>query len=238
MTEKLYWKDMYLKEFDSTVESAEGNRVALSETAFYPTGGGVLNDAGTLAINGTDCKVINVTKDGDTVFHEIEGSFQAKPGDKVHGTIDWERRYALMRHHTAVHLIDGIVEKNYQAGGITGGQIFVDRARIDFAMPGFNRETAHKIFDEANLVAGEGRKVIAKLLSKDEALAMPNLARTEPGRELIRGMDSVRVVEIEGVDMQMDGGLHVADTKEIGRISLGGFENKGRNSKRVEIRLL
>ncbi|MDE1854843.1 MAG: alanyl-tRNA editing protein [Candidatus Micrarchaeota archaeon] len=237
MTVKLYWNDAYLKEFDSVVEKVEGNRVVLRETVFYPTGGGVMNDTGMLTVNGVGCRVADVSREGDVIFHHLEGIPQMKAGDSAHGTIDWDRRYSLMRYHTAVHLMDGVVERKYQAGGITGGQIFPDRARIDFAMTGLNREMVQKIIDEANAAGREGHNVLAKNLTKEEALARPNLARTEPGREMMKGMDSVRVVEIEGIDMQMDGGLHVANTKEIGKITLNGFENKGKNSKRIEIKL-
>lgn len=237
MTVKLYWKDAYLKEFDSVVERVDGNIVVLRETAFYPTGGGVLNDTGTLTVNGTGCRVADVTKEGDTIFHHIEGVPQINAGDSAHGEIDWNRRYSLMRYHTAVHLMDGIVEKSYQNGGITGGTIFPDRARMDFAMENLNRELAQKIVDETNSAANEGHKVSSKIISRDEALSMPNLARTEPGRKLIESMPEVRVVEIEGIDVQSDGGLHVADTKEIGKLFLSKFENKGKHSKRIEITL-
>jgi misacylated tRNA(Ala) deacylase len=237
MTVKLYWQDAYMKEFDSKVEKVEGNKVVLRETAFYPTGGGVLNDTGTLSVNGMGYKVVDVSKEGETIFHHLEVIPQIVTGVDAHGTIDWERRYALMRYHTAVHLLDGIVETKYQAGGITGGQIFPERARIDFGMDQLNRELLQKIVDEANAVAREGHRVSARIITREEALAMPNLARTEPGKELIRSMPEVRIVNIEGVDVQSDGGLHVANTKEIGTIKFSKYENKGKNSKRVEITL-
>ena len=237
MTVRLYWNDAYMKTFDSTVESIDGNKVVLKETAFYPTGGGVMNDTGTLRINGSGYKVVDVKKEGEIIFHQVEGLPQIKQGDAAHGIIDWNRRYSLMRYHTAVHLMDGIVEKKYQAGGITGGQIFPDRARIDFGMEGLNRELAQKIIDESNAAAQEGHAVSSRTISKEEALAMPNLARTEPGRKLIESMPEVRVVEIEGIDVQSDGGLHVANTREIGKMALGSFQNKGKNSKRIEITL-
>ena len=237
MTGKLYWKDAYLKEFDSVVERVDGNRVVLRETAFYPTGGGVLNDTGALTVNGIGCRVADVSKEDDVIFHHVEGILQIKTGDLVHGAVDWERRYSLMRYHTAVHLMDGIVEKKYQNGGITGGSIFPDRARMDFAMNDLNRELAQKIIDETNAEAAIGHRVSSRIISRDEALAMPNLARTEPGKQLIMSMPEVRVVEIEGIDVQSDGGLHVADTKEIGKLFLSKFENKGKHSKRIEITL-
>lgn len=235
MTVKLFWKDAYMKEFDSKVERVEGDSIVLQETAFYPTGGGVLNDTGTLAINAKEYNVTDVTKSGEEISHHVKGNVTAQPGDAAHGVLDWNRRYALMRLHTAVHLLDGIVEKQYQNGGVTGGTIFPDRARIDFAMDNLNRELVQKIVEQTNTIAKEGHTVSAKEMSSAEALAIPNLARTEPGKELIRSMSTVRVVEIEGVDAQADGGLHVANTTEIGQIVLGKYENKGRHSKRVEI---
>lgn len=237
MTTKLYWQDAYLKEFDSEVKGINGSDVELDATAFYPTGGGVLHDTGTISCSGTDYRVVEVRKDNDTIFHKLETATELKPGDKVHGVIDWERRYSLMRYHTTVHLMDGIVEKKYSEGGITGGSIFPDRARIDFGMDTLNRELAEKIIGEANTVAGQAHAVSSRVITRDEALSMPNLARTEPGRELIRSMPEVRVVEIEGVDLQADGGLHVANTREIGTISLKSFENKGKHSKRIEVTL-
>ncbi len=223
MTVKLFWKDAYMKEFDSRVERIEDSKLVLFETAFYPLGGGVQNDTGKLTINGKEYKVVDVRKKGDVILHQTEEAVEASPGDAVYGTIDWDRRYSLMRYHTAVHLLDGIVEKNYSKGGISGGTIFSDRARVDFSMDGLTREIVQKIIDEANAVSQEGHRVIAKEITQEEALAMPNLARTEPGRQLIMSMPIVRVVEIEGVDAQSDGGLHVANTKEIGKITLNKF---------------
>ncbi len=237
MTVKLFWQDAYLKAFDTVVESVGGNRIVLKETAFYPTGGGVMNDTGTLRIKGSEYNVVDVSKEDDAIFHHLAGIPQVDAGDAAHGAIDWSRRYSLMRYHTAIHLMDGIVEKKYRAGGITGGQIFPDRARIDFGLDGLNRELAQKIIDESNEAAQEGHAVSSRMISREEALAMPNLARTEPGRKLIESMPQVRVVEIEGIDVQSDGGLHVANTKEIGRLVLSGFENKGKNSKRIEVKL-
>jgi misacylated tRNA(Ala) deacylase len=237
MTVKLFWKDMYMREFDSKVERTEGDRIILYETAFYPRGGGAPSDTGVLRINGMDYKVISVSKDNGTIFHQTEGIVDAKPGDPVHGLIDWERRYVLMRYHTALHLLDAIVEHRYPNCTITGGEIFTDRARMDLDMPEFNRDIAQKLVDETNSVAQEGHNVFAKEISRDEALQMPNLARTEPGRQMMMGMDTVRLIEIEGVDVQMDGGTHVKNTKDIGKLSLSAFENKGKHRKRIEITL-
>jgi misacylated tRNA(Ala) deacylase len=235
MTVPLYWQDAYLKEFDSVIERAEGDRIVLRETAFYPTGGGAPNDTGKLTVNGRELRVVDVKKEGKEIFHVVDSEAGARAGDAAHGTLDWDRRYRIMRYHTALHLLDAVVERNHPGCLITGGQIFVDRARMDLDFPGLNRELAQKVIEEANAAAAEGHRVVAREIGRDEALAMPNLARTEPGRLMMMGMSSVRLVEIEGLDVQMDGGVHVANTSEIGRISLNAFENKGSRRKRIDV---
>jgi|SRR5271157_844587 len=235
MTVPLYWQDAYLKEFDSTIERVEANGIVLRETAFYPTGGGAPNDTGKLIVNGEEFRVTDVKKEGGEIIHLVDSEIRAHPGDRVHGTIDWDRRYHVMRYHTALHLLDAVIERGNPGCRITGGQIFVDRARMDLDFPELNRELAQKVIDEANAAAREGHRVVARTISRADALRMPNLARTEPGRLMIMGMSNVRLIEIEGLDVQMDGGIHVADTKEIGRILFNAYENKGTHRKRLDV---
>src|SRR5271157_5655137 len=216
MTIPLYWRDAYLKEFDSKIERVEGSRIVLAETAFYPTGGGAPNDTGKLTVNGEELKVVDVKKEGGEIVHIVDSETRASAGDGAHGAIDWDRRYHIMRYHTALHLLDAVIERDYQSCRITGGQIFVDRARMDLDFPDLNRELLQRIIDDTNAVAREGHRVIAREISRADALGMPNLARTEPGRLMIMRMDTVRLIEIEGLDVQMDGGVHVANTAEIG----------------------
>lgn len=238
MVEKLYLNDMYLKEFDAVVTRIDENKVYLDKTAFYPTGGGQPNDTGKLMANGSEVAVIDVKKEGEEVAHIIQDASLLKEGTAVHGIIDWDKRYAYMRHHTAIHIMDGVVTNSYHDQGlITGSQIYADRARMDFDMPTLNREIGQKIIDDTNKEIEAGRKIIVKDFTREEALANPSLVRTEPGRELIKRLETVRVVEIEGLDMQMDGGLHVLNSKEVGKILLNGFKNQGSHSKRIEIKL-
>ncbi|MEM0201812.1 MAG: alanyl-tRNA editing protein [Candidatus Micrarchaeaceae archaeon] len=237
MTEKLYWKDQYMREFESKVTKAVGNRIYLESTAFYPTGGGQPADTGKLFINGKEYKINDVESEGDEIVHISDAVFDVQAGASAKGMIDWDKRYMHMRLHTAIHLLDAIVERFYGSGMITGGQIFDDRARIDVDMPELNKEKAAEIITKANAEAAKGYRVSAREIDKDEALKMERLARTEPGRELIKSLDKVRVVEIEGLDMQADGGTHVRNTNEIGTMLLSNYENKGRHSKRIEIRL-
>ena len=168
----------------------------------------------------------------------MESAEGLNAGDAVIGTVDWEKRYAYMKYHTSIHIFDGIVITQHANEGLsTGSQIYSDRARIDFDMPELNKELAQKILDQTNRIIGEGRKIIVKEVGREEALQMPHLVRTEPGRELMKKLDTVRVVEIEGLDMQMDGGLHVLNSNEIGKLALSSFTNKGSHSKRVELKI-
>ncbi|MGB9732444.1 MAG: alanyl-tRNA editing protein AlaXM [Candidatus Micrarchaeia archaeon] len=235
MTEKLYWQDPYAKEFNAKIAKLNGNEVILDRTLFYPGGGGQPNDMGKLVCNGEEYRVVGARVENDDIVHILDRQLNAKEGDEVKGEIDWERRYKLMRLHTAIHLLDAVIEKKYSSGMLTGGQIYEDRARIDIDMQDLNREKAAEIISEANKVAEEGHEVIARFIPKDEALKIERLARTETGKELIKNLESVRVVEISGIDMQADGGTHVRNTKEIGKIILSKFENKGKHNKRVEI---
>lgn len=238
VTDKLYYSDMNLKEFDATILEVQGNEIILDRTAFYPTGGGQPNDTGTLEIDGLQYKVVDVKKNDGDVIHVLEDSRDAKKGAKVHGKIDWDRRYTHMRYHTAIHVLDGVVTKNYnEEGMLTGGQIYLDRARVDFDMQNFNRDLVEKIIDEANKFIAEGHGVHAKEISGKEASSIPNLARTGPGRELISNLDVVRLIGIDSLDEQSDGGTHVSNTSEVGKISLKKIENKGKRNKRVEFTL-
>lgn len=232
--EKIYLSDAYKKELEAVVTAFNSKEVELDRTIFYPTGGGVLNDTGTISLNGNGYKVTDVKKAGERVLHILEVEPGLKTGDNVTCRIDWERRYALMRYHTAAHVVGGIFEHRYGAM-YTGGQIYTDRARFDFDVPNFTKEAALQIIKESQEIIDSNREVKANIISREEAMAIPNLARTEPGRELLKGLDVIRVVEIKDFDLQLDGGLHVANTREIGRLELSNFENKGSRRKRIEI---
>ena len=231
MVEKLLWKDQYMKVFNATVVASEGG-IELDRTAFYPTGGGQPCDIGTLSLGGDRINVVEVKKDGDRIIHLTEKDISITPGTTVVGEIDWGRRYAHMRYHTLLHIVDGVVEK-YYGGKVTGGQIYQDRARMDFDIPMMDRQKADEIAAKAQEVIDEKRTVAQKFLSVDEAAAIPNLSRTLPGNELLKKLDSIRVIDIEGFDMQLDGGTHVANTSEIGKIRLDSYESRGAHNKRV-----
>ncbi|MGC8687094.1 MAG: alanyl-tRNA editing protein [Candidatus Micrarchaeia archaeon] len=235
MTEKVYLRDSYARELDAKVTFAEGSNILLDRTVFYPTGGGQPCDTGIIKNGATEFKVVEVKKDGDNVVHVVEGDASSlKIGDSVKCVIDWDKRYMHMRLHTALHIIDGVVEKLYQ-GKITGGQIYDDRARMDFDVPGLDKNKMLEIISAAQKIVDENHNVTAKILTKEEASSIPNLARTAPGEDLLSKLTEVRIIDIEGFDFQLDGGTHVAHTGEVGKLEMLKYENKGSHNKRVEI---
>ena len=182
MTNKLYLTDSYTKEFHATVTSVVGNEVMLDNTYFYPTGGGQPCDLGTISKEGASHKVSDVKKaENDGVVHVLDGTPSFAVGDLVKCTLDWERRYAHMRYHTALHVIDAIVHQQYK-GNITGGQIYTNKARLDFDVPDLNKEKVLEIISKAQVLVDKALPVTAKILTQEEALKIPNLAKDKTGR--------------------------------------------------------
>jgi misacylated tRNA(Ala) deacylase len=237
MTEQLYLTDAYLKEMDAIVQDVRDGAVILDRTAFYATGGGQQHDTGTLTWTGEDgtgreCRVVEVRKQGPDLLHKVEGD-APPPGTSVHGVIDWNRRYALMRHHTALHSMSGVIYKMF-GSLVTGGQMYVDRARMDFALEDLSQQRLQAIEDETNRLMAEGHPVYVSILPREEAFQIPDLIRTNINL-LPESIQEVRVVNIEGIDQQADGGTHVNNTSEVGRVRITKKENKGRINKRIEI---
>lgn len=236
VTRKLYWEDPYITEFRTTVAGRTEEGILLNETAFYPEGGGQPGDTGTIVCGGVTFNVSNTVKIGDDPLHVLSDPNAVAVGSVVDGKIDWDRRYAHMRFHTAIHIIDAVVHRLYGNHGlITGSQIYTDRARVDFSMETLTMEEAGKIVDSANEIISQNHTVRSYFITREEASSIKDLARTAPGRELVERMTSIRIVEIEGVDLQADGGTHVRSTGEVGRIELLKIENKGRRNKRMII---
>jgi misacylated tRNA(Ala) deacylase len=233
-TELLYSTDAYLRTFDARVEEVtpDDGMVVLDRTAFYPTGGGQPHDLGVLTWEGGSAGVVEVRKEGPRVLHRVEGDTPTK-GVLVHGEIDWERRYALMRHHTALHSMSGVIFQLYGAT-VTGGQMYPDRARMDFLLPDLSADRLAAIEQKTNTLLAEGHKVSVRFLPRAEAFALPDLIRTRVNL-LPEGIDEIRVVNIEGIDQQADGGTHVANTREVGKVRIAGSENKGKGNKRLVI---
>jgi misacylated tRNA(Ala) deacylase len=234
MTEKIYLTDAYARKTEAKVIAKEGKNIEFEKTVFYPTGGGVPCDIGTVTSTGKIYNVVETKKEGDLVIHVFESEPDLKVGDSCTLEVNWEKRYAHMRYHTAVHVISGIAEGKYGAI-FTGNQIYYNKARFDLSLDKLDKEFAQKILNESQEIVDQNKKILVKFLSKEEALAIPNLARTVPGQELLKKLDVIRVVEIDNFDVQLDGGPHVANTSEIGKIELSGWENKGSARKRIEI---
>lgn len=226
MTRKLYWEQPYAHDFTATVVSIEGSKVVLDQTLFYPRGGGVSCDIGIL----DSVKVMETTKEGDRIVHFLESSPEHSVGETVSGSIDWSRRHRLMRMHTAGHLLSALFYTRAKCL-ITGNQIDVDRSRMDFSLEVFDRSLIEGFVNEANSLIRKDAPVKTYFLKREEALGVPELvklAEAAPPAEA-----QLRIVEIEGIDRQADGGLHVARLNEIGPIQLLKLENKGKTNRRL-----
>lgn len=226
MTKKLFWDLPYQTEFQAKVTDINGNQIILDQTLFYPTGGGIVCDRGK--INGI--KVVETRKgENENIIHVLEKESDFKIGEEVNGRIDWERRYKLMRLHTAAHLLSAILFK-YTGAMMTGGNIDEDKARDDFSVP-LNKEDVQKFVDETNEIIEKGAEVKIYFLSREDALKIPaivKLAEVAPPN-----ITEWRIVEIVGYDIQADGGLHVKNISEIKKIGLLKVENKGKNNRRI-----
>lgn len=234
MTEPLYMTDSYLKEFGAVVADTQAGAVALDRTAFYPGGGGQPCDTGALAVAGQMWRVTKVQKQGADIWHYLgEGALPV--GTQVTGMLDWDQRYKLMRTHTALHILCGVIWRDFGAQ-VTGGNMSPLAARMDFELEHMSADFAQRIEELVNAEVAAGRPVRVRILPREEAFRIPDLIRTKINL-LPPEITEVRVVEIEGLDMQADGGTHVANTSEVGRIRVVGHESKGRINKRLRITL-
>ncbi len=235
MTELLHLKDSYVREFAAQVTGVEGSGVVLDRTAFYPRGGGQPSDTGMLRdAEGHNYQVRKVERVKGRVVHELDGEPPAE-GTKVQGSIDWDRRHKLMRTHTALHILCGVIWRDYGAL-VTGGNMQPLRARMDFELESMSAEFSDEVESKINGEVEAARSVLTRILPREEAFQIPDLIRTKINL-LPESIQEVRVVEIEGLDLQADGGTHVANTREVGRIRVTGHESKGRINKRLRIEL-
>jgi len=234
MTEPLYHTDAYLRAFDARVMAVDGRAVALDRTAFYPGGGGQPNDVGTLAAPGQTWQVTKVRKAGAEVWHELDRD-PPPVGTPVHGTLDWDRRYRLMRTHTALHILCGVIFRDYGAS-VTGGNMEPLKGRLDFEFETMRQELVREIEAKINAEVEAARPLRVAILPRDEAFQIPDLIRTKINL-LPPGIAAVRTVEIVGLDLQADGGTHVANTREVGRLRVADYKSKGKLNKRIELAL-
>ncbi|GAP09405.1 Ala-tRNA(Pro) hydrolase [Bellilinea caldifistulae] len=239
MTELLYATDSYLKSFECRVQSVDetSRAVLLDRTAFYPGGGGQPCDMGLLkAVNGQVWPVTRVKKTPDGIWHTLGGEAGLpQPGDALHGELDWERRYALMRTHTALHILCGVVFRDYGAL-VTGGEMEPLKGRMDFEFETLTHERITEIEEAVNREVQAARPIRVQILPRETAFQIPDLIRTKINL-LPPEIREIRTVEIVGLDLQADGGTHVANTAEVGRIRVVDYKSKGKINKRIYIEM-
>jgi misacylated tRNA(Ala) deacylase len=241
-TELIFQRDSAMHQMDASVVGVdpESRSIALDRTVFYPGGGGQPFDVGTITRlpDGERWTVVATCKNGDVVWHALDGETQLPQiGDHVRGELDWERRHRIMRMHTALHVLCGVVFRDYGAL-VTGGNMGPDHARMDFEMDSseFTPERVATIERRANEELSAARDVRVRILPREEAFQIPDLIRTKINL-LPEGISEVRTVEIVGLDLQADGGTHVQNTREIGTLRVVGTRSKGKANKRLEIEL-
>ncbi len=241
MTHLLYQTDSYLQVFDAVVTEIDEaiHAVVLDRSAFYPGGGGQPADSGILSSKSTgpDYHVVRAKKAGDQVLHLIE---EADPlpevGSHLQGKINWERRYQLMRTHTALHILCGVVFRDYGAL-VTGGDMDPLQGRMDFEFETMHKDLVETIEADVNREVANAREVRVAILPREEAFKIPDLIRTKINL-LPEGIQQVRTVEIVGLDLQADGGTHVHNTSEVGHIRVVDYKSKGKINKRIYIEII
>ena len=234
MTELLFHAESYLKEFEATVTDVADGGVVLDRTAFYAGGGGQPTDSGTLTSGGQEYQVTGIKRIDGNLVHQIAGDLPAV-GASVSGQIDWNRRYLLMRTHTALHILCGVVWRDYGAQ-VTGGDMKPGEGRMDFEFENFSAEFVNELEAKVNAEVAENRNIHVNNLSREEADQVPDLIRTKINL-LPPNIQEIRTIDIQGLDLQADGGTHVANTREVGGIKVVGHESKGRINKRIRIAL-
>jgi len=234
MTELLYLRDAELREFSGTVVAidADASCIALDQTAFYATGGGQPHDTGTLA----GLAVTEVRKADDLVWHTVEGGPLPAVGDTVTGSIDWERRHQLMRTHTALHILCGVIWNEWRVP-VTGGNMEPLAARMDFEFDPVPDGFAQRIEELVNAEIAADRPIEVSFLPRDTAVQDADLIRTKVSL-IPESVTEIRVVDIVGLDKQADGGTHVRTTGEVGALRVVKLENKGKGNKRVRVEIV
>lgn len=238
MTELLYQTDSYLKTFQATVKAvdAAAGAVLLDRTGFYPGGGGQPRDEGFLSTDGGKWQLTGFRRSPEGPWHVLSGGAGLPAeGDVVQGEINWERRLQLMRTHSALHILCGVVFRDYGAL-VTGGDMEPLKGRMDFEFETLTKELVGVIEDAVNKEVEKNLPVRVAILPRDEAFKIPDLIRTKINL-LPPGIKEVRVVELVGLDLQADGGTHVHSTGEIGRIKVVDYKSKGKINKRIYIEL-
>jgi misacylated tRNA(Ala) deacylase len=233
MTVLLYQRDSYLRQFDARVTGHDvaQNGVLLDQTAFYPGGGGQPHDLGHLIHEEESYPIKQIVRGN---LHIFEGNLPPV-GAAVQGILDWDRRYKLMRTHTAMHILCGVVWRDYGAS-VTGGNMEPLTGRMDFEFERLQKELVGEIEARINAEVAAAHDIRVQILPREVAFQIPDLIRTKINL-LPEGIPEVRTVEIVGLDLQADGGTHVANTREVGRMRIADYKSKGGINKRLYIEL-
>ena len=234
MTEQLYHTDAYLETFEAIVIERLDGAVVLNKTAFYPGGGGQPADTGSLTGSAQNWPVERVKRVDGRIGHFVDGALP-EVGSTLTGQIDWPRRYRLMRTHTAMHILCGVIWRDYQSS-VTGGNMDPLKGRMDFEFETMRQELIAQIERSINQEVAANRDIIVRNLPREEAFQIPDLIRTKINL-LPEGITEVRTVEIVGLDLQADGGTHVANTSEVGPLRIVDYKSKGKINKRIYIEL-
>jgi misacylated tRNA(Ala) deacylase len=238
-TYRLDWEDPSIREWDCTVVWSDANDpeagIVLDRSAFYPGGGGQPPDHGVLLWQGVQTRIVSTRKGDDLFLIPAEGDPVPPPGTTVQGALDDDRRSTLMRTHSGLHVLCGTVFRDYGAL-VTGGNMEPGEARMDFNLPDLPQGFKQAVEDAVNAEIERDRAIEARWLPREEALAIPDIIRTQTVAP--PETEQMRIVDINGLDVQADGGTHVASTKQIGRIQVTKVENKGRQNRRVRIKLV
>jgi len=235
MTEQIYNSDAYIKELDSKVIDVKNDYIVLDKTIFFPGGGGQPNDLGIILSKNDEISVEKVSWQDGNIAHFIkENNF--KIGDSIKCKIDWERRFKLMRTHTALHILCGVIWRDYQAA-VTGGNMEPLKGRMDFEFPSLSAELTEEIEQKVNIEVQKDRKITVDFLPREEAFQIPDLIRTKVNL-LPESLKIIRTINIHGLDLQADGGTHVSSTLKVGKIKITGHESKGKINKRIRIAVL
>jgi misacylated tRNA(Ala) deacylase len=239
MTELLYQTDSYLKDFEARITDVDldNHGLILDRTAFYPGGGGQPADSGVLTYGYAPLRVKKIKRIAGKIVHLMEGDNPLpEVGSELSGRIDWERRYELMRTHSALHVLCGVIFRDYGAS-VTGGDMDPLQGRMDFEFETMHRDLVDEIEAAVNQEVSKAHPIKVAILPREEAFQIPDLIRTKINL-LPEGIQQVRVVEIEDLDLQADGGTHVKNTSEIGRIRVADYKSKGKINKRIYIEIL
>lgn len=236
MTERIYSTDSYVREMEAVVLDAdrEEGRLLLDRTVFYPGGGGQPHDVGELVIGDDRLPVTRVAQDGSGVWHWVEGGLPGS-GTEVRGVVDWDRRYELMRTHTAMHALCGVVWRKWHRP-VTGGNMKPGQGRLDFDLPDWSPDDREPLEAELNRQIAMAHNVEIGFLPRTEADLDPSLIRTKVNL-LPRGITEVRIIDIVGLDRQADGGTHVGSTAEVGAVRIAKVESKGKGFRRIRLEL-